>query len=260
MKKIFLSALFVLSVLSISVSAQNSAMDPTALLKNLPDLSTQVFKGMFADLAQQQQKGANKTQNSNVGTSNRTAPPKNQLSAVTTAAGNKDAAGKTTFTPTGSFLMVKEFSIKISDNEEERKKAEQYLINNYGDYENLIKAKGWTRNDVARSASSVLISCINIYHDSDFLTEAQRAGIYRQSKEWFETDGTFQATNNAEKQKAYEINVMLWTIIGTYYKLAKQKNDPKVIKAVGDAASTIFEFYTGESINRVRVTDDGLRM
>ncbi len=259
MKKLFLSALFVLLVSSISTSAQNSAIDPAALLKNMPNLSSQVFKGIFADLAQQQ-KGAKKTQDNNVGTNNRTATPKNQPSTVTNPADNKIAAGKTTFTPTGSFLLVKEFSKKISNNEEERKKAEQFLINNYGDYEDVIKTKGWTRNDVARSASSVLISCINIYNDGDFLTETQRAGIYRQSKEWFETDEAFQATTNAEKQKAYEINVMLWTMIGTYYELANEKNDPKVIKAVGDAAAVIFEYYTGESIKRVKVTDDGLKM
>jgi len=53
---------------------------------------------------------------------------------------------------------------------------------------------------------------------------------------------------------------MLWTIIGTYYTLAKEKNDPKLIKAVGDVAAMIFEFYTGESIKRLKVTDDGLKM
>jgi len=225
----------------------------------MPNLSSEVFKGIFADLAQQQ-KGANKTQDNNVRTNNRTATPKNQPSTVTNPTDNKIAAGKTTFTPTGSFLLVKEFSKKISKNEEERKKAEQYLINNYDDYEEIVKKKGWTRNDVARSASSVLINCINIYNDSDFLTEAQRAGIYRQSKEWFEMDEAFQATTNAEKQKAYEINVMLWTIIGTYYKLAEEKNDPKLIKAVGNVADIIFEYYTGESIKRMKVTDDGLKM
>ena len=259
MKKLFLSILFVFLVLSISVSAQNSAIDPAALLKNMPNLSSQVFKGIFADLAQQK-KGANKTQDNNVGTNNQTATPKNQPSTVINPADNKTAAGKTTFTPTGSFLLVKEFSKKISNNEEERKKAEQYLINNYGDYNDLVKKRGWTPNDVARSASSVLISCINFYHDGDFLTQAQRAGIYRQSKEWFETDEAFQATTNAEKQKAYEINVMLWTIIGTYYTLAKEKNDPKLIKAVGNVADIIFEYYTGESIKRMKVTDDGLKM
>lgn len=259
MKKLFLSALFVLLVSSISVSAQNSAVDPTALLKNMPNLSMEVFNGMFAGLAKQQQ-GTNKVQNNSVATNNRNAAPKTQLSTVVSPAADKITAGRATFTPTGSFLMVKEFAKRISDNEEERKKAEQYLINNYGDYENIIKARGWARNDVARSASSVLISCINFYHDGDVLTEAQRAGIYRQSKDWFETDGTFQAATNADKQKAYEVNVMLWTVIGTYYELAKQKNDPKVLKAVGDAAATIFEFYTGESIDRVKVTDDGLKM
>jgi len=259
MKKLFSSALFILLVLSISVSAQNSAIDPAALLKNMPNLSSLVFKGIFADLAQQK-KGANKIQDNNVGTNNQTATPKNQPSTVINPADDKIAVGKTTFTPTGSFLLVKEFSKKISNNEEERKKAEQFLINNFGDYEDFIKAKGWTRNDVARSASSVLISCINIYNNSDFLTENQRAGIYRQSKEWFETDETFQATTNAEKQKAYEINVMLWTMIGTYYVLAKEKNDPKVTKAVGNVAAVIFEFYTGESIKRMKVTDDGLKM
>ncbi len=135
-----------------------------------------------------------------------------------------------------------------------------HLINNYGDYNDLVKKRGWTPNDVARSASSVLISCINFYHDGDFLTQAQRAGIYRQSKEWFETNETFQATTNVDKQKAYELNVMLWTVIGTYYELAKEKNDPKLIKAVGDVAAIIFEFYTGESIKRLKVTDDGLKM
>jgi hypothetical protein len=49
-------------------------------------------------------------------------------------------------------------------------------------------------------------------------------------------------------------------MIGTYYELAKKKNDPKVIKAVGDAAAVIFEYYTGESIKRVKITDDGLKM
>jgi len=259
MKKLFLSALFVVLASSISVSAQNSAIDPAALLKNMPNLSSQVFKGIFADLAQPK-KGANKTQNNNVGTNNQTATPKNQPSTVINPADNKTAAGKTTFTPTGSFLLVKEFSKKISNNEEERKKAEQYLINNYGDYNDLVKKRGWTPNDVARSASSVLISCINFYHDGDFLTQAQRAGIYRQSKEWFETNETFQATTNVDKQKAYELNVMLWTVIGTYYELAKEKNDPKLIKAVGDVAAIIFEFYTGESIKRLKVTDDGLKM
>ena len=63
-----------------------------------------------------------------------------------------------------------------------------------------------------------------------------------------------------DKQKAYELNVMLWTVIGTYYELAKEKNDPKLIKAVGDVAAIIFEFYTGESIKRLKVTDDGLKM
>ncbi|HXH70887.1 MAG TPA: DUF6683 family protein, partial [Pyrinomonadaceae bacterium] len=121
-------------------------------------------------------------------------------------------------------------------------------------------SRGWMRNDVARSASSVMISCINIYNDRDVLTQTQRAGIYRQSKEWFEMNETFQASSNSEKQKAYEINVMIWTVIGTYYELAKQKNDPKVIKAVGDAAAVIFEYYTGESIKRVKITDDGLKM
>jgi hypothetical protein len=53
---------------------------------------------------------------------------------------------------------------------------------------------------------------------------------------------------------------MLWTMIGTYYELTKKKNDPKVIKAVGDAAAVIFEYYTGESIKRVKITDDGLKM
>ena len=259
MKKLFLSGLFVFLVSSISVSAQNSAIDPAALLKDMPNLSSEVFKGIFADLAQQQ-KGANKTQANNAGTNNRTVTPKNQPSTVINPADNKIAAGKTTFTPTGSFLLVKEFSKKISKNEEERKKAEQYLINNYGDYNDLVKKRGWTPNDVARSASSVLISCINIYNDSDVLTQTQRAGIYRQSKEWFETDETFQATTNAEKQKAYEINVMLWTVIGTYYDLAKEKNDPKLIKAVGNVADIIFEYYTGESIKRMKVTDDGLKM
>ncbi|MEJ7698199.1 MAG: hypothetical protein WKF71_00925 [Pyrinomonadaceae bacterium] len=65
MKKLFLSPLFVLLVSSISVSAQNSAIDPATLLKNMPNLSTQVLKGMFADLLQQKT-GANKTQNNNV--------------------------------------------------------------------------------------------------------------------------------------------------------------------------------------------------
>ncbi len=133
------------------------------------------------------------------------------------------------------------------------------MINNYGDYDELVKKRGWTRNDVARSASSVLIACINVYNGSD-LSEAQRAGIYRQSKEWFETNETIQITNDAEKQKAYEINVMLWTRIVNYYTLAKEKNDPKVIKAVGDVAAIIFEYYTGESIKRAKVTDDGLKM
>jgi hypothetical protein len=49
MKKLFLSPLFVLLVSSISVSAQNSAIDPATLLKNMPNLSTQVLKGMFAE-------------------------------------------------------------------------------------------------------------------------------------------------------------------------------------------------------------------
>ncbi len=258
MKKLFLSPLFVLLVSSISVSAQNSAIDPATLLKNMPNLSTQVLKGMFADLLQQKT-GANKTQNNNVGTNNQTATPKNQPSTIISPTNDKIAAGKTTFIPTGSFLLLKEFSKKISNNEEERKKAEQFLINNYGDYEDQIKTKGWTRNDVARSASSVLIACINVYNDSD-LSEAQRAGIYRQSKEWFETNETFQATTNAEKQKAYEINVMLWTMIVNYYILAKEKKDPKVIKAVGDVAAIIFEYYTGESIKRAKVTDNGLKM
>lgn len=170
MKKIFLCALFVLLVSSISVSAQNSAIDPAALLKNMPNLSTQVFKGMFADLAKPPPKSATKTQNNNTGTNNQTATPKNQPSTIISPADDKIAAGKTTFTPTGSFLLLKEFSTKISNNEEERKKAEQYLINNYRDYEDLVKKRGWTRNDVTRSASSVLISCINFYNDGNFLT------------------------------------------------------------------------------------------
>ncbi len=101
MKKLFLSAVFVLLVSAISVSAQSAAMDPIAWLKNMPNLSTQVFNGMFADLVQQQ-KGAKKPQNKNVGTNNQNATLKNQPSTVVNPAANKITAGKTTFTPTGS--------------------------------------------------------------------------------------------------------------------------------------------------------------
>ncbi len=121
MKKLFLSALFVLLVSSIPVSAQNSVMDPAALLKNMPNLSSQVFKGIFADLAQQQ-KGANKTQNNNVRTNNHAATPRNQPSTVINPADNKIAAGKTTFTPTGSFLLLKEFSKKSAKMRKKEKK------------------------------------------------------------------------------------------------------------------------------------------
>lgn len=259
MKKIYLSLLFVLLISLTSASAQDSAIDPAALLKNMPNLSTQVFKGMFADLTKQPPKSANKTQNNNVKTKSQTLTEKNQPSTIINPVGNEVTAGKTTFTPTGSFLLLKEFAKRISKNEGEIKKAEEYLIFHYNDYNDLVKKRGWTPNDVARSASSVLISCINMYHDRDVLSQAQREGIYRQSKERFETDEAFQATTNADKQKAYELNVMLWSMIGTYYILAKEKNDPKVIKAVGDAAAVMFEYYTGQTIEELKITDNGLK-
>ncbi|MEJ7861782.1 MAG: DUF6683 family protein [Pyrinomonadaceae bacterium] len=259
MKKIFLCALFVLLVSSISVSAQNSAIDPAALLKNMPNLSTQVFKGMFADLAKQPPKSATKTQNNNDGTNNQTATPKNQSSTIISPADDKNTAGKTTFTPTSSFLMLKEFSKQLGKNEEERKKYEKLLTEGYTGYELGLKNRGLTRNDVARSASSLLNGCLKIYKDSE-LSDAQLAGIYRQTKEIFEANEDFLTSTNTERQKAYEVNIMLWALIHAYYFNAKQMNDPKIIKAVGDVTAVIFEVVTGESIKNVKVTDDGLKM
>lgn len=257
MKKLFLSALYVLLISSISVSAQNSGIDPAVLLKNMSNISTQVLNGMFTDLVKRDP--ANKTQNNNVGIKNQNAAPKNSLSTSISPANDKVTASKTTFTPTGSFLMLKEFSKQLGKNEEERKKYELLLTEGYTGFEQNTKNRGFARNDVALSAASLLNACIQIYNNSE-LTEAQRIGVRRQTKEMFEVDRDFLASTNEERQKAHEVNVMLWTMIQTYYLNAKDMNNPKIIKAVGDVAAIIFEVATGESIKNVKVTSNGLEM
>lgn len=259
MKRLFISALYVLLVLSISVSAQSSGMDLSGLLKTLPNVSSQVLNGMFSDLVKKD--SANKNQIDNVETKNQSAALNNQAAASVKVPDNKIGSSRTTFTPTGSSSMHKEFAKGVIKNEEDRKKFEQILIKNYGDYETIIKNSGWAGNDVARSASSLLVTCINFYrNDGNLLTEAQRAGIYRQIKKELETDPEFQAATNMEKQKAHEINVNLRTLLLIFYDIGKENNDQKIIKGVGDIGAMIFELYTGKSIEKVKVTDSGMKL
>lgn len=165
--------------------------------------------------------------------------------------------GATTFSSTGSFLMPKYIAEHLGKNEKEKREFEETFVKGLNSFRELEKIKGYVKNDVARAASSVFVFCISS-HSGKPLTQKQKDGVYKTFKEFYETDKTFQSLGNQDKQRIYEKNAIFWSFVYIADVAAAMKGDVVSRKKAKETAAFVFQSFTGVSIDKVRLSADGL--
>ncbi len=180
-------------------------------------------------------------------------------SGGTKAPVKKVARETSTFTPSGSLIMPREFANEFGKTPQEKRDAEAAFAQGLGVVEDLKKQKGFAANDVARASSLLFINCLATYSGKD-LTQKQKDGIYSTFKNLYETDEYFQSLSDKQRQRVYETNGILWMFVSTYFRLAEEKGDRESLQKSRDTAEYIFNQFIGVPITSIRLKPDGFEI
>lgn len=173
-------------------------------------------------------------------------------------AGNKPVArGTTTFKQNGSYIFQEPLAKKYRKNPQEKQGVESAILEGFGMYKDLLAARGYAPNDVARSTSSVFILGLYGYYGKE-LTQKQKDGIYKTIRNHFETSAIFQSWSDVERQERYEYDVIAWTIILTKISMMTEKNDDASRKDLKKTTEAVFKDIMEFPISRVHLTADGM--
>lgn len=184
---------------------------------------------------------------------------RNSGGASTGAATPKTVRGTTTFKPTGTLIMPKEFAAYFYKTEKEKRSGESAFTKGLKDFEKLHKEVGFAANDVARAKAAFFIICLSTYRNQQ-LTPKQKDGIYKMLKNLFETDKTFQSLGDLDRQRDFETTGILWSFVYIAYVAAEQKGDAASRAKVKDASEYLFGKFVGVPISSVRLKSDGIEI
>jgi hypothetical protein len=172
---------------------------------------------------------------------------------------NNVVRGTTTFSSTGSLIIPKEIAQRIGKTAQEKREAETGLTKGLKEFEGYLKNRGYAANDVARSSSLLFLSCVYVYQGKQ-LMQKQVDGVYKAFKNYYETDKRFQSLTDKERQKIYEMDAMMWSVIFINAFTANEKGDRASDKKAKDTAEYVFEQFIGVPINKVRMKTNGFEI